>query len=115
MGLILKFNLGLMAIFLSTFPLMDFAVGQDSRDDRLLGGLMVAAWCLALNLWLVWTVLRPVRRLTRSAERLSGGHFDEPELADAGSDEIARLAGSFNRLRRRLESGMQAIAREPRL
>lgn len=114
MGLILKFNLGLMAILLSTFPLMDFAVGQASVDDRLLGGLMVAAWCLALNLLLVWTVLRPVRRLTRSAERLSGGHFDEPELMDAGTDEIARLAASFNRMRRSLESSMQLTSQESR-
>jgi nitrate/nitrite-specific signal transduction histidine kinase len=114
MGLILKFNIGLMAIFLSTFPLMDFAVAQASLDDRLLGGLMVAAWCLALNLLLGWTVLRPVRRLTRSAERLSVGHFDEPELADSGGDEIARLAGTFNRLRRRLESTLHPMPRESR-
>ncbi len=115
MGLILKFNIGLLVIFLSTFPLMDLAVAQASLDDRLIAGLMVAAWCLALNLLVGWTVVRPVRRLTRSAERLSGGQFDEPELADAGSDEMARLASSFNRLRRSLESAMQAISRESRL
>jgi HAMP domain-containing protein len=115
MGLILKFNIGLLAIALAALPLMDFAIAHAAIDDRLLGALMVAAWCLALNLLLVWTVLRPMRRLTRSAERVSTGHFDEPELADAGRDEIARLAGSFNRLRRSLESAMQVISRESRL
>ncbi len=103
MGLILKFNLGLLAIFLSTFPLMDFALAQASVDDRLLGGLMVAAWCLALNLLLGWTVLRPVRRLTRSAERLGADPAGEP-VAAAHGDEFDRLAGAFRRLHGRLDA-----------
>jgi signal transduction histidine kinase len=42
-----------------------------------------------------------IRRLEAAAERIAAGDFDEP-VVDAGSDELAQLARTFERMRLRL-------------
>ena len=44
---------------------------------------------------------RRIRRLERAADRIAGGHFDEP-LEDPTSDELGELARAFDRMRLRL-------------
>src|SRR5918911_2826591 len=44
---------------------------------------------------------RRIRRLGRAADRIAGGHFDEP-LEDPTSDELGELARAFDRMRLRL-------------
>jgi signal transduction histidine kinase len=44
---------------------------------------------------------RRIRRLTRAADRIAHGKFDEP-VVDQGSDELHELAESFEHMRRRL-------------
>ena len=44
---------------------------------------------------------RRLRRLELAAERIAAGRFDEP-VADHGSDEVAQLARTFERMRLRL-------------
>ena len=46
---------------------------------------------------------RRIRRLERAAERIAGGHFDEPVI-DGGHDELGELADAFERMRVRLRS-----------
>jgi HAMP domain-containing protein len=43
------------------------------------------------------------------ADKISLGQFDVPELPVRGKDEIARLAGSFNRMRRSLVTAMRML------
>ncbi len=69
----------------------------------------------ALNLMLGWLILRPIRRMSVAADRISTGDFTEPELAERGEDEIAILGSSFNRMRRSLEKAMQMLSIESRL
>lgn len=69
----------------------------------------------ALNLMLGWLILRPIRRMSMAADRISTGDFTEPELAERGEDEIANLGSSFNRMRRSLEKAMQMLSIESRL
>lgn len=69
----------------------------------------------ALNLMLGWLILRPIRRMSMAADRISTGDFTEPELAERGEDEIAILGSSFNRMRRSLEKAMQMLSIESRL
>jgi len=69
----------------------------------------------ALNLILGWLILRPIRRMSVAADRISTGDFTEPELAERGEDEIAILGSSFNRMRRSLEKAMQMLGIESRL
>jgi HAMP domain-containing protein len=63
----------------------------------LLGVLLAMALVLNLLLWFV--VIRPIKRLSGVADQISGGKMDAPEFEVRGTDEVAVLAGSFNRMR----------------
>ncbi len=64
---------------------------------------------VVLNLMLSWLIIRPIRRMSRAADRISTGDFGEPEFKESGKDEVAVLGSSFNRMRRSLEKAMQMI------
>jgi HAMP domain-containing protein len=53
---------------------------------------------IVLDLALVFTVVRPVSKLSRMADEISKGNMDIPELTVRGKDEIAALASAFNRM-----------------
>ena len=73
-----------------------------------LAGIFVATLVL-LDVLLYFTVVRPVSRLSSLADQVSMGNFSAPELPAAGRDEIATLAGSFNRMRRSLEKALKMM------
>jgi two-component system OmpR family sensor kinase len=56
---------------------------------------------LALGYGGAWVFARRIRRLERAADRIAGGHFDEP-VRDSGGDELGDLAVAFERMRVRL-------------
>ena len=64
---------------------------------------------LLLDLALLFTVVRPLRKLSTMADQISTGQMDMPELPAQGKDEIAVLAGSFNRMRRSLERALKML------
>jgi HAMP domain-containing protein len=64
---------------------------------------------IILDLALVSIVIRPVMRLSRMADEISKGNLDVPELPAKGNDEIAALAGSFNRMYLSLKKAIQMI------
>jgi protein-histidine pros-kinase len=64
---------------------------------------------LALNLLLDFAVVRPINRITRTAEAVSMGDLDAPEYLRAGADQIAKLAASFNRMRRSLREALRML------
>ncbi len=70
---------------------------------------------VALNLMLGWLIVRPIRRMSHTADRISTGDFSEPEFAESGRDEVSLLGASFNRMRRSLERAMQMINADPHL
>jgi protein-histidine pros-kinase len=51
-----------------------------------------------LDAALIALVVRPVSRLSRMADEISKGNLQVPEIPVKGSDEIAQLARSFNRM-----------------
>jgi HAMP domain-containing protein len=53
---------------------------------------------LAVDLVLYFLILKPVRKLSAVADRVSLGQFDDAELPVRGKDEMAQLTASFNRL-----------------
>ena len=61
------------------------------------------------NIMLSRIVLRPVRRMSADAEKVSMGDFSVPEYKKPGKDEISSLSLSFNRVRRSLERAMSMI------
>jgi HAMP domain-containing protein len=52
----------------------------------------------AIDAAMLLLVIRPVRRLSEMADRISTGDMSVPELPAHGSDEIAGLTASFNRM-----------------
>jgi sigma-B regulation protein RsbU (phosphoserine phosphatase) len=69
-----------------------------SRLKILLGGLGVLG-VLAVATLIGRSISRPIRELQAAAERLAGGNLDAPLPAPRGADEVARLTGSFSRMR----------------
>jgi len=64
---------------------------------------------IILNLMLSLLIVRPIRRMSAAADKISVGEMDIPELAESGRDEVALLAKSFNRMRRSLEKAISLI------
>ena len=64
---------------------------------------------ILLDLVLLLTVVRPLRKLSSLADKISTGQMDMPELPVTGRDEIAVLAGSFNRMWRSFERALKMI------
>jgi len=64
---------------------------------------------ILLDLVLLFAVVRPLRKLATMADQISVGQMDMPELPVRGRDEIAVLAGSFNRMRQSLERAMKML------
>ena len=62
-----------------------------------------------LDLLVVFVVVHPLRRLSAMADQISLGKMDVPELPVRGNDEVAVLAGSFNRMRRSLERALKML------
>lgn len=62
-----------------------------------------------LNVMLSLLIVRPIRRMSAAADKISVGELDIPELAESGKDEVALLAKSFNRMRRSLEKAISLI------
>jgi len=61
------------------------------------------------NLFLYFLVVRPIRRMSKTAEQLSTGDMSAPEFCERGRDEVSVLAASFNRMRRSLDNAMKLI------
>ncbi len=64
---------------------------------------------VALNWLLGHLVVRPLSRMSHLADQISMGNMDMPELPEKGRDQVAVLAGSFNRMRRSLERAMKMV------
>ena len=86
---------------------------QRAHDTRLFFmGLLAAvfvALTIVLNVLLRVVVLNPIERMSRVAGDVSMGKPDVPEYQRPGSDEIASLSASFNRMRRTVEQAMKML------
>jgi protein-histidine pros-kinase len=67
------------------------------------------AMFVILNMLLDRLVIKPIVRMSAAADAISGGKFDLAELDASGSDEVARLAQSFNRMTTSLAKAMQLL------
>jgi HAMP domain-containing protein len=64
---------------------------------------------LAINAMLMSLVIRPVKHVSGIANEVSLGNMSAPEFEVSGSDEIAGLAESFNRMRKSLVEAMKML------
>ncbi|MDQ2774128.1 MAG: DUF3365 domain-containing protein [Acidobacteriota bacterium] len=70
---------------------------------------------IVLDLVLYVSVLRPVARLSATADEISKGNIDVQELPVKGRDEISSLAESFNRMHRSLARAMRMLNQDDQL
>lgn len=71
-------------------------------------GIFVAIG-IALNVMLYLLVIRPVKALSKLANRVSLGELDAPPFPTHGRDEIGTLAQSFARMRHSLDQAMKML------
>jgi protein-histidine pros-kinase len=66
---------------------------------------------IVLNVMLSVMIIRPISRMSASADKISTGDFNVPEFPSRGRDEIGVLGTSFNRMRRSLQKALKLIER----
>lgn len=91
---------------------MDVPLAKAERAFTTFMGSLAAVFVavfIVLNIMLSWLIVRPIRKMSQSADKISTGEFGEPEFNEKGGDEVAVLGSSFNRMRRSLEKAMQMI------
>jgi HAMP domain-containing protein len=67
---------------------------------------------ILLNLMLWFSIIRPIRQLSRMADAVSTGDMDVPEVRIRSHDEVGVLAGSFNRMRISLVKALKMLEEE---
>jgi two-component system, OmpR family, sensor kinase len=81
------------------------------HDEILLitaGGIVVLALALVLGVLLTGRTLRPMRRLTATAEQLAAGDLTARSRLTPSSDEVGQLAGSFDHMADRIQEAFTA-------
>jgi protein-histidine pros-kinase len=67
---------------------------------------------VSVNVLLSFVVVRPIERMARTAEAISLGEINTPEYHYGGSDQIGRLAASFNRMHRSLVEAFRMMGED---
>jgi len=75
--------------------------------------LLAAVFALLIivaNLLINFAIIRPVLRMSRVAQDVSMGKEDVEEYVKRGSDEVASLSASLNRMRRSLDESIKLLS-----
>jgi protein-histidine pros-kinase len=72
-------------------------------------GVTLIITILALDAGVYWLVVRPLRIVSETADRVSTGEKDVPPLPVRGKDEIAKVTSSFNRMQVSLVKAFKMI------
>jgi HAMP domain-containing protein len=64
---------------------------------------------VSINILLHFVVIRPMEKIAKNAEAVSMGKIDTPEFEYNRSDQIGRLAASFNRMHRSLAQAFRML------
>lgn len=67
---------------------------------------------ISVNVLLSLVVVRPIERMAKTAEAISLGEINTPEYRYRGSDQIGRLAASFNRMHRSLVEAFRMMGED---
>ena len=67
---------------------------------------------ISVNVLLSLVVVRPIERMAKTAEAISLGEINTPEYRYGGSDQIGRLAASFNRMHRSLAEAFRMMGED---
>ncbi len=72
---------------------------------------LLVAVC-AIDAGVYWFVVRPLRTVSESGDRISRGEKDVPPLVVSGKDEIASVTASFNRMQVSLSKALAMLQEE---
>ncbi len=86
-------------------------------SSRISGVFLTVGTCLMLCvLWLlVHSVLAPLTELGEAANCISAGQYDAPPLKIRGTDEVGRVAASFNLMQREVRKTVRALEEKAQL
>ncbi|MFO7949422.1 MAG: ATP-binding protein [Candidatus Fermentibacteraceae bacterium] len=79
------------------------AVSRKATWSTLVIAVLGIGLALAFSLLLSKRLVRPIRQMMEATERLAAGDY-ETMVPEGGSDELGRLAGSFNEMARKIGS-----------
>jgi two-component system phosphate regulon sensor histidine kinase PhoR len=77
----------------------------------LVGGAFGFLGCLFLSFIFIRAITRPLQAMTRSAERLAEGHYDEPKLVEAGG-ELTVLARAMTKMTTEIRSRIAELTEQ---
>ena len=72
-------------------------------------GTIFFATIALIDIGMYFIVIRPLRKVSQSADRISTGEIDLPPLPVKGKDEIAEVTTSFNRMHTSLKKAMELL------
>jgi len=95
-------------------PLSVPVANADRAYRRLLFFLLLTmiAAIVALDAAVYWLVIRPLRIVSDTADRISRGEKNVPPVQIQGKDEIANVASSFNRMQVSLAKALKMFEEE---
>jgi protein-histidine pros-kinase len=85
---------------------------QGFRNLLISLGVIFFAAIVAIDAGIFVIVIRPLRMVSESADRISTGEIDQPPLPVKGKDEIADVTTSFNRMHTSLKKAMEMLGGE---
>jgi HAMP domain-containing protein len=71
--------------------------------------LTLVVTILALDAGIYYLVIRPLRKVSENAYRVSNGDTDSPEIPVKGKDEISTVTASFNRMQVSLVKALRML------
>ncbi len=86
-----------------------------ARADSTLNTFMLSLFVIflmvfvILNLLLHFIIIKPIQKISAVAHDVSMGKMDVADCDDSSKDEIASLAGSFNRMKRSLINAIEML------
>ena len=72
-------------------------------------GTIFFATIALIDIGMYFIVIRPLRKVSQAADRISTGEIDLPPLPVNGKDEIAEVTTSFNRMHTSLKKAMELL------
>jgi HAMP domain-containing protein len=72
-------------------------------------GLTFLAIIVLVDIGLYYIVVRPLKTISTSADRISTGELDLPQLPVKGKDELAEVTSSFNRMHTSLKKAFDLL------
>lgn len=93
-------------------------LGQQLTGRNMLMAALTALCALGLAggaAMLIRSIILPVRRLSEAAMQVQQGKYDQPDLCYGQTDEIGRMADSFNQMKHQIAATIHALEAEAQL